>query len=1044
MAKLQEILSQEFGKRNIAQTQMPEYLETGINPQKRLRPYQVECMKYFLTYMENDFDGKKKDSPHLLFHMATGSGKTIQMALAMLYLYEKGYRNFLFFVGSTNIVEKTKDNFLNPTSSKYLFAPNISINGKQVEVKEVQNFQGVSDDCINLCLTTIQGLHIDLNTEKENAITYDDFSDKPVVLIADEAHHLNAGTRNGTLEEDDNWEATVNKIFNHDNGLMPNILLEFTATMDLTDQAIVQKYEDKIIFDYTLKAFREDGYSKDVETFETDLEPIDRALQAMILSQYKRKLFVELKQDIKPVVMLKSKTIKENNSYFDDFIKKVNKLSVADVENIRNRSNGDLFSAFEYFKKSDVTDENLILELQNEFAEEHLLLVDGNNITPEKQRLLNSLEERGNGIRAIFAVDMLNEGWDVLNLYDIVRMYDTRDAKGNKPGKTTMQEAQLIGRGARYMPFYDPQNDALVAEKRKYDGDAKNPYRVVEKLHYHSAHNPRYIQELRTALIQTGIIPDNRVPLNLFMKDSFKNSDLFKGGLIFVNEQKRLTEIENDGTIGQFILKKVFSVKMPTGRMRTGLIFGDNAPSEVLISVTVPEFDFIDVGKHVIRSAMNCFSTFSYNSLKNLYPQLKSCVEFVISNNYLAKLQVKIIGKYECLEQYSQADKLYIAKSVLEQIEPILLTRGKSYKGTKEFKPKEVKKVFREQIQLHVNIPVGSQQEYGISQLRPANTAYTMNLMDKDWYAYNDNFGTSEEKALVKYIDSIMPKLQEKYEEVYLVRNEKDVRIYSFDDGRPFEPDYVMFLRIKGSAEKYDNIQIFIEPKGDQLLETDRWKENFLKQIKGMGEVHYLTASSKFNVWGMPFYNENKQIYFDSIFKDEVLNFNNENNMPEVQVIPVSQRFITHLPIYSLRAACGYFDDCGKLQEENAEGWVDASVLGCTLNENMFVVHAEGKSMEPKISDGDLCVFDATGAGSRDGKIVLVKAKDDKDPQTSSFTIKKYHSVKSTTEIGGWEQTKITLSPLNTDYDPIVINAEDTDDGDFKIYGEFIGVIKKI
>ena len=29
-----------------------------------------------------------------------------------------------------------------------------------------------------------------------------------------------------------------------------------------------------------------------------------------------------------------------------------------------------------------------------------------------------------NGIRAIFAVDMLNEGWDVLNLYDIVRLYD--------------------------------------------------------------------------------------------------------------------------------------------------------------------------------------------------------------------------------------------------------------------------------------------------------------------------------------------------------------------------------------------------------------------------------------------------------------------------------------------------------------------------------------------------------------------------------------------------------------------------------------------
>ncbi len=58
---------------------------------------------------------------------------------------------------------------------------------------------------------------------------------------------------------------------------------------------------------------------------------------------------------------------------------------------------------------------------------------------------------------AIFAVNMLNEGWDVLNLFDIVRLYDTQDVKyvhGNyKPGNTTMGEVQLIGRGERYFPF---------------------------------------------------------------------------------------------------------------------------------------------------------------------------------------------------------------------------------------------------------------------------------------------------------------------------------------------------------------------------------------------------------------------------------------------------------------------------------------------------------------------------------------------------------------------------------------------------------------
>ena len=70
-----------------------------------------------------------------------------------------------------------------------------------------------------------------------------------------------------------------------------------------------------------------------------------------------------------------------------------------------------------------------------------------------QQILLNTLEDRDNRIRAIFAVQKLNEGWDVLNLFDIVRCYETRDARAGKPGKTTIAEAQLIGRGARYIPL---------------------------------------------------------------------------------------------------------------------------------------------------------------------------------------------------------------------------------------------------------------------------------------------------------------------------------------------------------------------------------------------------------------------------------------------------------------------------------------------------------------------------------------------------------------------------------------------------------------
>lgn len=122
---------------------------------------------------------------------------------------------------------------------------------------------------------------------------------------------------------------------------------------------------------------------------------------------------------------------------------------------------------------------------------------------------------------------------------------------------------------------------------------------------------------------------------------------------------------------------------MATGKMASGLIFGDKAPDEVLTTQTVSQFDFIQVGSHVLRSALNAFSTFSYEGLHGLYPGLKSCAEFVSSEDYLAKLQVKVMGKYASLTEYSQADRLYIAKDVLRQLEPLLRTRGKSYRGTK-------------------------------------------------------------------------------------------------------------------------------------------------------------------------------------------------------------------------------------------------------------------------------------------------------------------------------------------------------------------------
>lgn len=146
---LYQVLLEYFGKKTLEATALPESITRNLNPQFAMRPYQERAFKYFLNYWEDSFDGKPRQNHQLLFHMATGSGKTLMMAGLISYLYEKGYRNFLFFVNSSNIIEKTRDNFLNAASSKYLFADTLSFGDRRVSIKEVENFQGANAGVIN-------------------------------------------------------------------------------------------------------------------------------------------------------------------------------------------------------------------------------------------------------------------------------------------------------------------------------------------------------------------------------------------------------------------------------------------------------------------------------------------------------------------------------------------------------------------------------------------------------------------------------------------------------------------------------------------------------------------------------------------------------------------------------------------------------------------------------------------------------------------------------------------------------------------------------
>ena len=69
-----------------------------------------EAIEYTILYLTSNLSKNKQT--HILYHMATGSGKTVIMAMDILYYYNLGYRNFLFFTNQTNIVSKTQLIFL--------------------------------------------------------------------------------------------------------------------------------------------------------------------------------------------------------------------------------------------------------------------------------------------------------------------------------------------------------------------------------------------------------------------------------------------------------------------------------------------------------------------------------------------------------------------------------------------------------------------------------------------------------------------------------------------------------------------------------------------------------------------------------------------------------------------------------------------------------------------------------------------------------------------------------------------------------------------
>ena len=652
--------------------------------------YITDNLKYPLydwqrTALENFFINEKLRSKllkkgetllpnHLMFNMATGSGKTLVMAALILYYYKQGYRNFIFFVNQNAILGKTQANFIDIKHNKYLFKENIVIDGRQVAFREVDMFSDFCDD-VQIKFTTIQKLHNDIYKESENSVLLSDLQKRDVILFGDEAHHLNASTDS------------------------------------------------------------------------------------------------------------------------------------------------------------------------------------------EIDRLLNSLEDYGNHIRAIFTVQRLTEGWDVLNLYDIVRLYTGRDTdtKTHKAGTSTTSEVQLIGRGVRYFPFI--YNDMPV-NRRKFDDDIDNELRMLEEFYFHSDEDHRYINELSNELKNRGLMTEKRTQKIFPVKPA--QQQILNGMYLFVNSrienpERRLKQLPKD-----FQNLAPFGYRITTSQY-SEIRNVDFQKEDTYIAaesgqLKTEELKFSDIPTHIKYKAIHRLNTnaASYYSFENILCRfnVRSMKEFF---DFIKDIKIRLTHDTDKYENLPNKKMLEMCEIFFTYLQKELEQFDKPYKGT-DFRLVKFSDMFSFD-QQKGKICFTKERLISIDEQAPEtqeNKTLEKELQAANWYALDAFWGTSEERNLIQFIKDRKSNLLTNYDSFQLLRNEEVYKIFDFDTGRGFQPDFLLFLHGKvGNPNAY--YQVFIEPKGKHLAgdDNDGWKQAFLEEIsRRYGKEHIvMERNSSYVLIGLPFFN---------------------------------------------------------------------------------------------------------------------------------------------------------------------------------------------
>ncbi|GAA7673406.1 DEAD/DEAH box helicase family protein [Helicobacter pylori] len=779
-----------------------------------------------------------------MFEMATGSGKTLVMAGLILECYKQGYQNFIFFVNSTSILEKTKLNFTDSASSKYLFSETIHINDENTEIKSINNLSESHENAINIYFSTIQGLFSLFTKAKENAITLEDLKDQKLVFLADEAHHLNTETKkklsDAESSEKRNWESVVKLALEQNKD---NLLLEFSATIP-NEKSVEEKYKNLKVITYTLKEFSEDKFCKNIYSLSYENKALEtRFLGACVSSLYKELLAQHHNiENFKPCILFKSERIEEskkNQEHFNTFLEN---LSFSDLENFFHYSRNAFFKdAKNFFDKQKYT-ANLVAFLQTKFQKSVQINTNNEKELEKGMLLLNSLEDRDNPKRVVFSVDKLNEGWDVLNLFDIVRL------KNKASRKDTTKEAQLIGRGARYYPFSynDFKPNRIEFYQRKFD--FSNPLSALERLDYHAVYDSEFIAQLK--------------------------NDLKEIGLGFVNEKEKQT-------IPLTPTKHFKCYYASNTKDKNKNLFNKDYTDHVKVklqSLHVPLFGFIVYEKKVDFKGEN-------KGDKTYY--LPHTLDKIPLNYFLKALNLKNLD----FKTLKKAFKKHAFNNKVEFIKEYISPLKTNFHKNQKFDDNKI--LLKLAVYIIENLKdtlLKEQDKYSVSALElkefeTHNKSLSASELEKDipfyeWLLFKDmrKLDSNLERGFLNFINDNKEVLDKKFKEWCVLRNDHftELKVFCNIENSPyyaqgFEPDFILFARTHG--DEFLGFTCYIEAKGEHLEPSNAWKKEFLEMLEN---ATLKSHNKKLHLKGLPFFTLHNSVVngefataFNQIFEDQ-------------------------------------------------------------------------------------------------------------------------------------------------------------------------------